>query len=425
MKLRYLFIAMGVVLAMVAASLIILTTGPRGWTFYATEGAIAILFILIIAIHRSIVRPMNAVVSGMDLLRQQDFASRLVKVGQKDADRIVDIFNSMMDRLKSQRLIVRERNEFLDLLIHESPVGVIIFDTMGSVESANPAAARLFGMPDADSIAGVRLRDLPSSLARTASAVKGTEIIRQPDGGIYRCSAHTFMDNGWAHPFMMIESLTDEVRLAEKHAYGKLIRMIAHEVNNTMGGVNSTLSTIAEIMTSDDPDISAALDACGERCRTLTNFISRIASVAKVPEPQCISMNIDALVRGCFIFLETLCNSHRITLTAEFDRCPATINADLELMQQVMVNIVKNSVESIGSDGHIIIRTDGKELSITDDGPGISQDAAANIFSPFFTTKPQGHGLGLTLVSDILKKHGCRFSLSTDADGLTRFRIRF
>lgn len=424
MKFRCIFILMTVALLIIAAALFALTESD-GWIFYTAEGALAALFIMILITYRSTVKPMNAITLGMDLLQQQDFSSRLVKVHQKDADKIITIFNTMMDTMKAQRLLVRERNEFLDLLINQSPVGVLIFDQMNRIESANPAAADMFGQPSADSLVGKNLREIPSALARAAAGVKDAEVIRQTDGGICRCSTNTFMDNGWPHPFMLIESLTDEVRRAEQRAYGKLIRMIAHEVNNTMGGVSSTLSTVSDAVATDDADLSAALSACGDRCRMLTNFISRIASVAKVPEPQLTETKPDAIVRSCRIFLETLCTPRHIKLTTELDAETGTINADPELIQQVLVNIVKNAAESIGSDGCITISATGRELTVTDNGPGLSAEAESNLFSPFYTSKPQGHGLGLTLVSEILKKHGCHFSLSTDDDGMTRFRIKF
>ncbi|MDE7443162.1 MAG: ATP-binding protein, partial [Muribaculaceae bacterium] len=120
-----------------------------------------------------------------------------------------------------------------------------------------------------------------------------------------------------------------------------------------------------------------------------------------------------------------------IRLSIAFSADPVYVPVDVVQFQQVLVNIVKNSVESIGTamGGYVNIEVCGAmrpELVVTDNGAGISPEAACNLFSPFYTTKPDGSGIGLTMTAEVLKKHNCRFSLITsDDDGLTRFTIKF
>ena len=434
MRLRSYFIVMALGVIMAGVFVFVMASECRDWTFFVSEGVILILLALLAVAYRKVVRPLNVISGGMDLLAQQDFASRLRPVGQVDADRIVAMFNSMMEQLKAQRLYVRERNEFLDLLINASPMGVVIFDDQSRISSANVAAARLLSVRDANDLVGLRLSDLPGSLACAADRIppRCSDTIRLDDSRIYRCSRLSFMDCGWPHPFMLIESLTDEVMAAEKLAYGKVIRMIAHEVNNTMGGVESTIATVGDLLGTDpgNSDLAEALSACADRCRSMTGFISGFADVVKIPEPVRSTVRLNDFVAARKPFLESLGSGRGVGMTfhpSADDGVCARI--DTMLMEQVLVNIVKNSVESIGAaGGHIDIAVTSVPCAVvvTDNGTGISDETAAHLFSPFYSTKPGGQGLGLMLVADILKKHRCEFSLATSAaDGLTRFTIRF
>ena len=120
-------------------------------TFIWLELIVGIAVILLFLFYKRVVKPIHLIGNGMDLLKEQDFSSRLGKVGQSDADRVVEVFNRMMDQLKDERLHVREQNHFLDLLINASPMGVIIMDYDRRILSLNPAACRILG--------GIRLRD--------------------------------------------------------------------------------------------------------------------------------------------------------------------------------------------------------------------------------------------------------------------------
>ena len=211
---------------------------------------------------------------------------------------------------------------------------------------------------------------------------------------------------------------------AEKVAYEKVIRMIAHEVNNNVAGIVSTLDLIGEELHSDTS--KEALDASRERTQKMAEFVTRFANVVKIPEPQLTLCDLSEEVEACHSFLEGLCQTHHIHLTFHLTDEAIPVHLDTTLFQQALVNIVKNAIESITDKGEITITTVPKTLTITDNGRGISPEVAQHIFTPFYSTKPQGQGLGLLLIRDILTKHGCTFTLLTSPDdGLTRFTIVF
>lgn len=384
----------------------------------------------LVLFYRKIVKPLRSIEIGMLLLKEQDFSSRLTPVGQYDVDRIVKVFNRMMDRLKNERLRVREQNQFLDLLFHVSPMGILILDLDGKVSSMNPASERFLGI-SSDYLKGKALGELHLELsdALQALAMEETRTVRLSDSGVWKCAHLSFLDQGFRHSFYLVEPLTEEVMQAEKKAYEKVIRMIAHEVNNTVAGVTSTLDTLNSAMEGvpESDELRDVIRTCMERCYGMSRFITNFAEVVKIPEPSFSWADLNEVVTAGRRFMEVTCNHRRIAIRAELSDEPVRVRLDTVLFQQVLINIVKNAVESIGEGGTIFIRTASfpPSLEIADTGKGINKEDEGKLFTPFFSTKPNGQGIGLMLVREVLMKHGCTFSLRTDAEGLTRFHICF
>lgn len=377
-----------------------------------------------------IVEPLHLMETGMLLLREQDFSSRLRRVGQTDADNIVDVFNRMMDALKAERLHVREQNQLFDLIFRSSPMGILILDLDRRVDSVNPSGERLLGV-SLEAVRGKRLDECSFDLCEDLCSLAMDEVrtVRLTDSNIYRCSRQSFLNGGFRHTFYLVELLTEEVSQAERKAYEKVIRMIAHEVNNTVAGVTSTLDTLETAMEDmpDSAELCELMRVCIERCYNMGRFITNFADVVKIPDPILVHSDLNEVVRVNMQFLETMCGERRIALVMHLSPEPVWVDLDVVLFQQVLVNIFKNAVESIGQEGTVYIRTSAGSpvLEVADTGRGIDKDTASKLFSPFFSTKPNGQGIGLMLVREVLMKHHCTFSLRTGDDGLTRFTIHF
>lgn len=432
MRLSTLFFLLGLLLALVWGILLSFTLSTKSPLLYVGEGVISFSLVILFYFYWKVIKPLHSIASGMDLLREQDFSSRLAPVGQAEADRIVEMFNRMMDQLKNERLRLREQNHFLDLLINVSPMGVIILTFDEQISMLNTAALRFLGYTSAEELMGKRLEELDTPLAEEVSRLPKdtTDTIRLSDAKIYRCSRLSFVDRGFAHPFVLIESLTAEVVKAEKKAYEKVIRMIAHEVNNTTAGITSTLKTVGdalETLEEETGDLREVMQVCVERCLGMSRFITNFANVVKIPEPSLEQVRLNDRVTACRMFMETICRERQITLHNELCAENPKVWMDTALFEQVLVNIIKNAAESIGQGGDIFIRTSVSPvmLEIADTGKGISKEVETKLFSPFFSTKPHGQGIGLIFIREVLTRHGCAFSLRTYSDGLTRFRISF
>lgn len=428
MKIQHYFLLLAFIIVGVFAALMWLTFSIRPVIFYVTEGVLVVVIAYLCFFYRKVIRPIDALTSGMELLRDQDMSTTLSTTGQKETDEIVKTFNALITRLRNEHLRLDEQNTFLNLLIDASPMGVILCDLSGNVRSMNPAAQQMLTPALSEA-----LKSLPLGEDTT---------FRLSNSQIYHLSHLSFLDRGYQHPFFLIESLTSEVMKAEKAAYEKVIRMIAHEVNNNVAGIVSTL----DLIQTEVPDGTAqeALEASRERTRKMAEFVTRFANVVKVPEPQLTLCDLSEEVEACHSFLEGLCQTHHIHLTFNLTDEAIPVHLDTTLFQQALVNIVKNAIESIipvpsKRKGFISIKVakhstslprregqGGGSLIITDNGKGISPEVAQHIFTPFYSTKPQGQGLGLLLIRDILTKHGCTFTLLTNPDdGLTRFTIMF
>ena len=248
MKLRGYFYILTVLLLTIFGFVFYERLHILSWKTVVIVVLMLITLAFLILFYQKVVRPMQSISNGMDLLREQDFSSRLRSVGQHEADRVVAIFNKMMEQLKNERLRLREQNQFLDLLIKASPMGVMVLDFDGRVTELNPAAFKIMGVKHLDEVKGKQLSELKEMLQidLTNLPMHETRTISLHDGTVYKCTLESFIDRGFPRPFYLIESLTEEVRRAEKRAYERVIRMIAHEVNNTTAGITSTLDTVQE-----------------------------------------------------------------------------------------------------------------------------------------------------------------------------------
>ena len=431
MKLKSFFFILAFLLIVVWIVLLFIATQENGWRFYLIEGIITLSLIYLVYFYRKVIKPLNSIANGMDLLQAQDFSSRLSPVGQREADRIVSIFNRMMNQLKEERLRLREQNHFLDLLISVSPMGVIILTLDERISMANKAALEFLDEGTEEDILNKTMDELTSPLAEELDRMPKDTMttIRLSNSRIYRCSRLSFIDQGFNHPFYLIESLTSEVMKAEKKAYEKVIRMIAHEVNNSVAGITSTLDTIDDaLQTMDDTeDIREVMKVCVERSYGMSRFITNFANVVKIPEPQMEEVHLNDRVTACKIFMENMCLHKDIELHLDLCEENPMVCMDTALFEQVIINIIKNATESIDTNGQIFIRTSASPLmlEIGDTGAGITKETEAKLFTPFFSTKPNGQGIGLIFIREVLMKHGCTFSLRTYPDGITRFRICF
>ena len=398
----------------------------------ATELAIPILFGITIMIILKTFKPISSIGRSLNLLKEGDFNITMVKTGNSAVDKIIEVYNSMIMRLREERLSVREKNQFLDLLIDSSPLGIVVLDLDDRILEINKAATRTLGLTNENS-KGKYLKELNSNLASEISLIAYDEkqLIVLADGQKYLCRKLFFMDHGFKHPFYIIEEFTEEIRKAEREAYGKLIRMMAHEVNNTIGSVNSIMSSIhsnpESFVATEKDDIVKMLGIAIQRNYQMNRFMQNFSNVVKLPMPEMEKMDLNESLRLVIESYSTEMKEKNISLALDLDSSSPIINADRSQMEQVFLNIIKNSKEAVGINGRITVSTKTNPVKIIfgDDGTGLTKEATDKIFTPFFSTKPGGQGIGLTLVQEILTNHGFSFIFRNKYPTGTEFIITF
>ncbi len=396
----------------------------------ASEVVIPILFGITIYIINRLIRPFSIMGRSINMLKEGDFNSTLVRTGNHDIDALINIYNSMINKLREERLSIREKNHFLDLLIESSPLGVVVLDLDEKILSINRAGYRYLGIPVGEQ-KGLILTSLDSSLAKSLISVSydKRESVILADGRKYVCQRLFFMDHGFKHPFYIIEELTEEIRKAEKEAYGKLIRMMAHEVNNTIGSVNSIMTNVIskpDSFTEPERDeIISVLTVAVQRNYQMNRFMQNFSNVVKLPLPEKERMDLNRSVNVVADSFRPAIKEKDATLILDLELSSPQLFADQSQMEQVFSNILKNSLEAIGKNGTIRITTSSspRRVVFEDDGPGIDASVAGKLFSPFFSTKPGGQGIGLTLTQEILSNHEFLFSFTNRKERGTVFTI--
>lgn len=424
MNLKHFFLFLILLLLLFTGLLLYFTLQQGAVAFYIAEGAVIISVITLAVFYKRIVKPIRALAQGMDMLKMQDFTQRLKTIGQKETDTIAETFNAIISRLREEQIHTREQEHFLNLIINNTSTAIILLDGNNKISFLNSAATTLFGKD----IVSKSLSAINAPVAKILSSVAPHSTITLPtnSGDLFRCTHETFMDSGYAHHFFIIENVTTEINNAQRTAYEKIIRMISHEVNNSMTGILSTMQMLEEICHEDNKlsYFEEPIDACINRSTQLGLFLSRIAQVVKIPDPKLRSCNINDCITQAVTFVKSEADNRNIDISIHYSAESIIKGIDIDLFQQALINILRNAMESIDKSGKISIDINENHIFITDNGKGIDAKIAENIFRPFFSTKKGGQGIGLMMIADILTKHGFKYSLATNPQtNLTTFAI--
>jgi len=425
--------------------------------FVAAEALLLGSLVLGFALLRRALEPLGYTRRFHDLLQDGHYANRLAAPASRELEELVAMFNTMLAALHRERLAAGEQQGFLDRLLEATPGAVLVFDFDGAVSLVNASALALLGIERPQGHA------LPDWLAGTAPLARGLDararersldLIAQLDalplgdsrlltdleGRRYRAQRGQFYDRGFARHFLMVEELTAELEDSERATYAKLVRVLAHEVNNTVAATRSVLDSLlfyrSQLLDADAADFATAIEAVKRRNLSLGEFIDRFTRVVKMPAPELRPVRVKEMVDDILWLNREQCASRGITLGwRRCDDVPA-VALDAQLMEGALLNIVKNAIEAVASRQAAGVAGGQVELSLERDGDGVvlavfdSADLLGEVpprqlFTPFFSTKQGGQGIGLMFVREVLMRHGFAYSLASTGSGETRFAIRF
>jgi two-component system nitrogen regulation sensor histidine kinase NtrY len=400
--------------------------------FFGSEVLLLASIALAVRLYRGFVRPFELIAAGTAAMQAKDFSMKFVPVGQREMDQLVTVYNEMIDALRRERVSQHEKSFLLERLVQASPAGILILAFDGRIESANAAAERILNQP-APALLGKLPAELPGAWGAALAELPEDQpqALRFSGLATYRVHATHFLDRGFTRRFILLEELTQELMQQEKQAYGKLIRMMSHEINNSIGAINSILHSFdyyaPQLAPDDRPDFTQALEVSIARNTQLANFIANFAHLVRLPAPAPQPTDLHALLRGIARLYQPQSEERRIHWHLELPSAPLVISLDPQQLEQALLNVVKNALEAIDHDGNIWVRTTATPatLTIENDGAALTSEVSQQLFTPFFSTKRDGQGIGLTLVRDVLLAHGFQFQLATNAAGRTAFTIAF
>lgn len=414
-----------------ATVLAYLLWSDRVWLL-GVEFFFLISLLIVLRLFRLLFRPLEVLTSGAAIMKEKDFTTRFRPVGQPEMDTLIEIYNRMIENLEFERTRQQEQHFFLEKILAVSPAGIITLDFDKKIASINPSGEKVLGLT-AGEVTGKCLDEIDTPFTLALSALPAGESQVIPLQGVRRLKCHKsrFIDRGFSREFILMEELTEELRQSEKAAYDKLIRLMSHEVNNSLGAANSLLNSCLhykdQLGDEDRNDFENAIAVVISRTEHLNAFMKSFADIVRLPLPRRSPVKIRDMLKGVARLMDSECRQRNIEWKWDCPDAIEAVSADQAQLEQVFVNIVKNGMEAIGMNGSItfhIGRENGRQYTAIDDtGPGIAPEVRKHLFTPFFTTKENGQGIGLTTIREILTRHQFTFALENNPEGGSRFII--
>jgi nitrogen fixation/metabolism regulation signal transduction histidine kinase len=402
--------------AVAAAYLLGGDPGEERWLAFGA--LVALTAILVAAVRNRAAWPLRTLSNLLEGLREGDFSMRLRGGSRRDAlGELILEANALAGALRGQRLAAMEATSLMRAVMSEIDVAVLVFDFAGRLKLANRAAERLLAQP-IERMTGSDAAEL--GLADCLEGEPARTVERAFPGGSGRFGVRRAVvrEGGSPHQLLAVANLSTALREEERLAWQRLIRVLGHELNNSLAPIKSIAGSLVrrisqpELSPEARDDLERGLAVIADRADALTRFMEGYSRLARLPPPRKQPVDVARFVADVAPLEKRV--------PGEVEGGPATIvQADPDQLQQVLINLIANGAEATeGRDGHIAVswRLDGDDLvlEVCDSGPGLANPA--NLFVPFFTTKPKGSGIGLVLCRQIAEAHGGHLELRNRKD---------
>jgi nitrogen fixation/metabolism regulation signal transduction histidine kinase len=359
-------------------------------------------------VQSRVVRPLQTLANVLEALRAGDTSMRAR--GARRGDALGEVLleaNALGDAMREKTLGALEATALLRAVMSQIDVAIFTFDGGGALRLVNPAGERLLGQP-IERLLGRRAEALGVAAWLTAPAPCRLDDPLPGSGGPFELRRTTFRQGGLPHHLVVLTDMRRALREEERQAFQRLIRVISHEINNSLAPIQSiaegqrTLMDRAPRPDDWEDDLRGGLEVIARRSEALGRFMKAYARLARLPPPSAGSVDVGAWVTRVAAL------EKRIAVGVE--EGPAlVIPGDEDQLEQLLINLVRNAADAaLSTEGAVRVRWraagDQVEVAVEDEGPGLPE--SNNLFVPFFTTKPEGSGIGLLLSRQIAEAHG-------------------
>jgi nitrogen fixation/metabolism regulation signal transduction histidine kinase len=401
---------------------------PAHFSFYGGI-LVSMAFLLPLSLwlgHRvmsPVTKLLRALEGAVASYRDGDFSFSIAATRRDELGELIRMHNALGQTLREQRQNLAQRELLLDTVVQNTPVALVLTDASGRVTYANIAARHLFN--EGRSLQGLDFNELisdsPEALRRAVHGGEDALLTVEMDGGeeTFHLSQRSFRLQGRPHRLQLFRRMTRELSRQEVATWKRVIRVISHELNNSLAPISSMAHSGAELARRGDtarlPGVFATI---GERARHLHGFIAGYASFAKLPAPQPSVIDWKPFLDGLALHCKFVHRGSTPEQPGWFDAAQ---------IEQVLINLVKNAHESGSADDEVslslaVIGRDVR-IEVADRGPGMSETVLAQALLPFYSTKRSGTGLGLALAREITEAHGGRIALANREDGGLRVSL--
>ncbi len=370
------------------------------------------------AVRSAVSRPLQTLANMQAALREGDFSMRMRRIGSADSlnDLIFEV-NALSDALRNQRLGAMEASALLSKVVSEIEVAIFTFDETHRLRLINRAGEQLIGLASERAL-GRTAAELGLEDCLEGEAARTVDRVFRGESGRWGMRRSEFRQDGLPHQLLVIADLSRALREEERQAWQRLVRVLGHELNNSLAPVQSIADSLATMLRREqrppdwEQDVQTGVRVIADRAEALSRFMRDYSRLARLPKPQPRPVAIDNVVRRVVALEKRL--PVEIVAGPEME-----LSVDPDQFEQLLINLVKNAVDaSLETNGAASIGWEragqAVEVFVRDEGHGIMN--ASNLFVPFFTTKPGGTGIGLALSRQIVEAHGGRITLENRRD---------
>lgn len=409
-----------------------------------------ILGIQVISLYKLMDKSREDIVNFLDAVKSRDFSQTYsTDSPNQELNQVNKDFNEIIDQFKKVKNEREADFQYLKNIVQHVGIGLITFNKSGDIQIINTAAKKLLKINHIESIK--ELASISEEMVDIFLRLKtgGRDLIKLDiNGDIVQLAVYAIELTLRNDEFKLVslQNIQSELEEKEMEAWQNLVRVLTHEIMNSVTPISSLANTvedelkqqldngsdISSMSTEDMEDIHLAVQTIQKRSAGLIRFVQDFRSLTHIPKPKLKRVDVKKMIDQIVVLLKQEIAENNVRVNVVVEPEDLTLNADKELIEQVLINLVKNAIQAFEEHTNKLVEIRGyysekgrPTIAIKDNGVGIDEEALNKIFIPFFTTKKHGSGIGLSLSKQIMRQHQGVLAVKSKLDEGTEFELRF